>query len=137
MQSRWMLPATMRPDHDLDILIQRHQESKQTLDGKQPELTTQHHGNIGLADAKQRSGLHLLQAAPFQHGIDFEDQLRLDEMLRRVRQAEILEDIPASNLICFCWTPPVNTGKGRAPCLSIDVHRLRRTVESSTHGLRE
>jgi hypothetical protein len=58
---RVALPA-VRPHDDLDITIERHQETRQALDRKVPEFPAQHSGNVRLRDAEQLAGLDLFSA---------------------------------------------------------------------------
>ena len=53
MQGWSVVSVTMRLYHDLHILIEGDEEAQKALNGKLPELTAQHLGYIGLADAKQ------------------------------------------------------------------------------------
>ena len=78
MQRRSIAFASVRFYDDLHILIQRYQKAQQSLDGKLPELTTQHLRNIGLPNAQQAGGLNLLQPTAFHDRANFEDELRLD-----------------------------------------------------------
>ena len=55
----------MRFHHDLDILIERHQEAQQAFHGELAEFAAQHLRDIRLADSEQFSGFHLLEAAFF------------------------------------------------------------------------
>ena len=63
MQGRSVASVLVRLDYDLHILIERHEETQEALNGKLPELTAQHLRYIGLADAEQIGGLNLFQAA--------------------------------------------------------------------------
>src|SRR6202035_5666060 len=101
MQGRSIAPVTMRFYHDFNILIECHEKAQKALDGKLPEIAAQHLGYIGLADSKQIGRLDLFQAALFHERVDLEDKLRLDEMLLRIRNAEILEHIPAAGFVSF------------------------------------
>src|ERR1017187_5300905 len=98
MQGRSVAPV-MRLDDDLHILIERHEKAQQALNGKLPELTAQHLGYVGLADAQQIGRLDLFQATLFHERVDLEYKLRLDEMLFRIRRAEILEHVPAADFV--------------------------------------
>src|SRR5271166_3794253 len=96
MQRRLVVPVPMRFYHDFNILIECNEETQKTLDRKLPELAAQQLGDIGLADAEQTGRLDLFQAALFHDGVDLAHQLRLDQALFRVRDADVLEDVPAS-----------------------------------------
>ena len=63
LHRRRIVPATVRLHDNLDILIERHQEAQQSLDGELAELAAQHIRHIGLADSEQISGFHLFEAA--------------------------------------------------------------------------
>ena len=89
----------MRFDHDLDILIERHEKAKKALHRKLPEFAAQHLRNIGLAYADQTGRLDLFQSALLQNRVDFEDELRLDAMFVCFRLAEIIEHVPAADLL--------------------------------------
>jgi hypothetical protein len=95
LQGGSVFPVVMRLYHDLDILIERHQEAQKALNGKLPEFSPQHFGNVGLANAKQLCGLNLFETALFQDRIDLEYKLRLNEVLLRIRHADVLEHIAA------------------------------------------
>jgi hypothetical protein len=101
MEGWGVFPATMRLHDDLDILIERHQKAQKPLNGKLPELPAQHLGDIGLPDAEKLGRFGLFQAALFHERVNLEDELRFDEVLFRIRQAEILEHIPAPGLAPF------------------------------------
>ena len=49
--------------HDCRIPVERDQKTQKAFDGKLPELTVQHFGNVRLPDAEQTGGLGLFQAA--------------------------------------------------------------------------
>src|SRR6266567_1519268 len=99
MQRRRVPVAAVRPYDDLDIMIERHQEPQQALHRKLPEFAAQHFGNVRLRDAEQLAGLDLFQLPILEDGVDFVDELRLDQMLLGVRQAEVFEDIAAAGFI--------------------------------------
>ncbi len=88
-------------DDDLDILIERHEKARKAFDGKPPELAAQQLGHIGLADAEQTGGIGLFQAALLHERVNLEDELRLDHVLPRIRQAEIPEHVPAADFVLF------------------------------------
>jgi len=52
----------VRPDDDFNILIERHEETQKTLNGKLMEFAAQHFGNVGLADSEESGRLNLFQA---------------------------------------------------------------------------
>lgn len=91
---RWLvLPATVRRNHDFNVLIERHEEAQQALNGKLPEVTAQDLGDIGLADAEQPGRVGLFQAAFLHERVDLEHQLGLHVVLLCVRHAEIREHV--------------------------------------------
>ena len=96
MQGWRVLRITMRFYQDFNVLIECHEKAKKALHGKLPELSAQHLGDIGLADAEEIGRLDLFQAPFFHERVDFENKLRLNEVLVRIRQAEILEHVPAA-----------------------------------------
>src|ERR1017187_2341265 len=91
----------MGPYDDLNILIERHQKTQKTLHGELAEFPAQHLGHVGLADAQQTGHLDLFQAARLSDRVDFEYELGFDQMLFRIRHAEILEHITASDFVSF------------------------------------
>src|SRR5580704_958105 len=99
MQRRSVVTATVRLYDDLHVLIQRHEKTQKTLHGKLTELASEHLGYIGLANAKQVSGFHLFQAALFHDGVNLEHQLSFDKMLICISHPDVLEHIPAADLI--------------------------------------
>jgi hypothetical protein len=99
MQSWSVVSAPMRLDDDLDILIERHQKAQKALNGKLPEFASQHLGNVGLFDAEKVGSLNLLQAAIFHDRVDFENELRLDQVLFGIRHADVFEHIPAPGFV--------------------------------------
>jgi hypothetical protein len=101
MQRRSVAAATVRPYHDLHVLIQRHKKTQKALHGKLAELASEHLGYIGLADPKQFGGLHLFQAALFHDGVNLEDQLSFDKMLICISNPDVFEHIPAADLTCL------------------------------------
>jgi hypothetical protein len=89
-------------DHDFHILIERHKETQQALDGKLPELHRAASVRyIGLLDAEEISGLRLYQATLFYDRVDLEHELRLDQVLVGIRHAEILEQVAPSGFVSF------------------------------------
>jgi hypothetical protein len=75
----------MRPHHNLNILIKRHQEAQQAFDRELAELAAQHLGDIGLADPKQFRGFYLFEAPLLQDCVNLENQLRFNQMPLNVR----------------------------------------------------
>ena len=111
---------------DLDILIEGYEEAQQALDGKLAEVSAEHLGNIRLGDSEQRGGFSLLQMVLFEDGIDFEDKLRLDEMLFGVRKSEIFEDVTATHLVSFpahASSPFAIRSASRRRCLTNSMSR--------------
>jgi hypothetical protein len=93
----------VRLDDDLYILIERHEKTQKAFDGEMPKLSAQHLGYIGLADAKQFGRLNLFQAAMLHDGVNFEHQLRLDQVLLGIRNPDIFEHIRTAGFIgLFC-----------------------------------
>jgi hypothetical protein len=66
---------------------------------RRPELAAQHRRNILLFDTEQLGSLSLFKAAAFHYAVNLEHKLSFDQMLFRIRNAEILEHVPASNLV--------------------------------------
>jgi hypothetical protein len=58
LQCRGVVSAAVRFYDDLHILIERHEEAQQSLNGKLPKLTAQHLRYVGVAGSKQ-SGLEV------------------------------------------------------------------------------
>jgi hypothetical protein len=106
MQGRSIAPVTMRFYRDFNILIERHEKAQKALDGKLPEIAAQYLRYIRLTDSKQIGRLDLFQAALFHKRVDLEDKLRLDEMLLRIRHAEILENISSAGFVSFFANGP-------------------------------
>jgi len=98
MQGRGVVLATVRLYNNLDILIQRHEEAQKTFDGKLTEFPAQHFRYIGLANAEQLGGFLLFQSALFHERVNLEYQLRFDEVLFRIRYADVFKDIPVPGL---------------------------------------
>lgn len=63
------------------------------------ELAAKHFGNVGLFDVEERGGLGLFEASALQDSVDLEDELRLDQVLFGVGDAEVLEDVSASDFV--------------------------------------
>src|ERR1017187_2907443 len=99
VQSRGAACAAVGLHNNLDILIESHQKMEQAFNRKLTELAAQHLRYIGLANAKQSSGFYLFQAPLFHDGVDLEDQLRLNEVLFRVRYPNVLKHIAASGFV--------------------------------------
>jgi len=122
---------------DFNILVERHEEAQKALDGKLPELTAEHLGDIGLFDAEQTGGRRLCQAACFHDGLDLEHQLRLDQVFFPVRHTDLLEDLlPASGGWFLAHGVPDNsTGWRNAETVEapevpdIDGQQLRDTMD--------
>src|SRR6516164_9874435 len=53
------MEEAVRAHDDFNILIEFHQEAQQPFNRELPELTAQHFGYVGLANAEQRGGLGL------------------------------------------------------------------------------
>src|ERR1035437_293763 len=101
MQRRRVVSVTMGLHDDLYILIECHQKTQKTLHRELAELPAQHLGYVGLADAQQIGHLDLFQTPLFPDRIDFEHKLRFDQMFFRIRHAEILEHVTASDFVSF------------------------------------
>jgi hypothetical protein len=99
MQSRGVASAPVRLHDDLNILIERNEEAQKALNRKLPEFAPQHLGDIGLFDPEKIGSLNLLQPAIFHDRVDLENELRLDQVFFGIRDADILEDIPAPDLL--------------------------------------
>ena len=99
MQSRSVVPVPVRLHDDLNILIERYEKTQKALHRKLPEFAPQHLGDVGLFDPEKIGSLNLFQPAIFHDRVDFENELRLHQVLFGIRQANILEHIPASVLI--------------------------------------
>jgi len=56
VQRRWFFSVSVRLDDDLYVLIERNKKAEKPLDGKLAEVTTEHLGYIGLADANMGIG---------------------------------------------------------------------------------
>jgi hypothetical protein len=67
-----VVAIAVRPDTDLDILIERDKEAQKALDGELAKLAAEHFGDIGLADTEEAGSLHLFEAAFFHEGVDLE-----------------------------------------------------------------
>jgi hypothetical protein len=99
IQSRSIVSIPVWLHDDLHILIERNEESHKALNRKLPEFATQHLGDVGLFDPEKIGSLHLFQAAILHDRVDFENELRLYQVLFGIRQANILEYIPAPSLV--------------------------------------
>jgi len=98
MQCRSFSPAAVRPDDDLDIMIESDQEPQKPFDRELPELAPKHLRDVRLRDTEQFPGLDLFQTTLPHDGIDLVHELRLDQVLLGIRHAQVLEDVPAPNL---------------------------------------
>src|SRR5712692_332215 len=98
MQCRSLSLAAVRPDDDLDIMIESDQEPQKPFDRELPELTPKHLRDVRLRDTEQFPGLDLFQTTLPHDGIDLVHELRLDQVLLGIRYAQVLEDVPAPNL---------------------------------------
>src|SRR6476620_11227761 len=61
MQCRSLSLAAMRPDDDLDIMIESDQEPQKPFDRELPELAPKHLRDVRLRDTEQFPGLYLFQ----------------------------------------------------------------------------
>jgi hypothetical protein len=121
---RWsVVSAAVRLHDDLDILIERHQEAQKALNRELPELAAQHLGNVGLSDGEKSGSLNLFQAAIFHDCVDFENQLRLHQVLFGVRHAEVFEHIPAPGCVYSLSHPSLSFATRSAA-------RRRRLIKS-------
>jgi hypothetical protein len=99
MQCWGVVSVTVGPYDNLHILIERHEKTQKPFDRELPKLPAQHLGYVGLADAKKIGRLDLFQATIFHDGVDLEHQLRLDEMLLGIWNADIFEHISAAGSV--------------------------------------
>jgi hypothetical protein len=99
MQRGSDVSAPVRLHHDLNILIERHQETQKALNRKLPEFTAQHLGDVGLFDAEKIGSLNLFQAASFHDRFDFKNELRLHQVPFGIRLADVFEHVPASAFV--------------------------------------
>ena len=81
------------PDSDLDVLTEGGQKVHQALDGKGTGAIAHQGGNMGLLDAEDLARFRLGQAALPDVAIDLQGELCLQELLFRVGQAEVGEDV--------------------------------------------
>jgi hypothetical protein len=75
----------VRPYDDLNILIEGYKKPQQAFNRKLSKLTAQHIGDIWLTDTEQLGSIHLFQSSFFQEGVNFEHELRLNEVLFCIR----------------------------------------------------
>jgi hypothetical protein len=99
VQSRSLVSVGMRLYDDLHVLIERDEKAQEPFDGKLPERTPEHLGDIGLADAEKLGGCNLLKTTLPQDGVDFENKLSLNQVLFGIRYADIFERIAAPDLV--------------------------------------
>src|SRR6266851_3127798 len=59
----------------------------------------QHLGNVGLLDSQEISSCSLLETTILHDRVNFEDELRLDQMLFGIRNSEVLEYVSTSHLV--------------------------------------
>jgi hypothetical protein len=121
----------MRFYQDFNILIERHKKTEKALHRKLPKLATQHLGDVGLADAEEVGGLDLFQAALSHERVDFENELRLDEVLVRIPQAEILEHVPATAFVSLLAHGSLSfaiCSASRSRCFTTNSGNLRKSL---------
>lgn len=82
-----------RPDHDVDILIERGQELHQLFDGELIEPVVYERRDLGLRDAEQRRNFPLFELAVFEQLVDGQCQTRFDLPFGRIGVAQVIEDI--------------------------------------------
>jgi hypothetical protein len=106
MQRRSVVSSPVWLHDDLDILIERHEEAQQPLNRKLSEFAAQHLGDVRLFDAEKISSFDLFQTTISDDCVDFENELRLDQVLLGIWQADLLkyvrapvEHIPARGLV--------------------------------------
>jgi hypothetical protein len=87
------------PHGDFDILIERGQHSHQALQGKALIMAAQDIRQVGLLDADQLRRRDLRQLPRFDEPVKLHDERSLQQMFLGVRQAEIGEDIAASDVV--------------------------------------
>ena len=120
LHRRRVVSTAMRFHNNLNIVIEGYQETQQAFDGELAELSAQHLRDIGLADAKQLGGFHLLEAALLQDRVDLEYKLRLDQMLFRIGHADVLEHVAApgfiSLFVAHCFPPLAICSASRKRC---------------------
>jgi hypothetical protein len=97
----------MRFHDNLYILIERDEKAQKTLNGKLPEFAAQHFRHVWLFDSEKTGSFDLFQAAPLHESVDFEDKLRLDQMLIGMWHAEIVEHVPATDFVSFVVHWPI------------------------------
>src|SRR5262245_24570791 len=99
MQSRGVVSSTMGLHDNLYILVECYQETHEALHGELAEFPAQHLGHVWLTDAEQICHLDLFQTPLFPDRINFKYKLCFHQMLFRIRHADVLEHVPASDFI--------------------------------------
>jgi hypothetical protein len=101
MQRRGVVPVAVRLYNDLNIPIQLDEKAQKPFNRELAELAAEHLGYVRLANTKQGSSVSLFHPLLFHDGVDFEHQLRLNQMLIRIWHSEILEAIPLPDFVAF------------------------------------
>jgi hypothetical protein len=81
MQRRSVSPVAVWRHDDLDILVEGHKKTQEALDRELTEFAAHQFGDAGLADAEQRGGFGLFEAASLHDGLDPEDEFGFNEVL--------------------------------------------------------
>lgn len=112
------------------------QEAEKALDGELAELAAEHFGDVGLLDAEQSGGLRLFQETAFQDCIDLVDELRLDQVLFSIGDAEILEYVSASDFIPMLFHVSLLTVCRSFSCIAISLYSVNRQARERAHALK-
>lgn len=83
---------------DLHVLSERGEESEEPVRRETGQLPSGKIRNIRLVHPEELCGLNLPEAAAFDDGRDARGDLRLDEALRTLLEAEVLEDVSGASL---------------------------------------
>jgi hypothetical protein len=87
-----------RPDGNLDILAESGEEIHKPFHRKRSRTIAHERRNMRLLDAENLSGFGLRDTALPDQPVDLQRQLRLQQFLLRIGQAEVGKNIPAAFL---------------------------------------
>src|SRR5271157_5955373 len=94
MQRRPVVPVPMRFYHDFNILIECHEETQKTLDGKLPELAAHELGDEGWRVPNRSAASTCFRRRRFMMASILDTGCALTMVLFFIRDADVLEDVP-------------------------------------------
>ena len=87
------LTARRRVDADLHVLTENRQELHQAANRHRDGLQTHERGNLWLGGSQEFGGFGLRNGALLEQAVDLQNELGFQQLLTRVGEAEVGEDV--------------------------------------------